>query len=73
MLKLTNWDRLPALLVALGAIKPEIAHTVANGLKAMAAQSPDPAVLALALDMKDGRMSLGPFPLGRGARCPPES
>lgn len=74
MLKLTNWDRLPALLVALGAIKSEIAPTVAGGLKAMAAQSPDPAVLALALDMKDGRMSLGPFPLGEAPRLrPPQS
>ena len=74
MLRLTNWDRLPALLVALGAIKPEIAPTIAGGLRAMAAQSPDPAVLALPLDMRDGRMTLGPFPLGEAPRLrPPES
>ncbi len=68
LLELTNWDRLPALLVAAGAVKPEIAPTIANGLKALAAQSPDPAVLVLGLDMAEGRMSLGPFPLGEAPR-----
>ncbi|MCB6179171.1 DUF2125 domain-containing protein [Rhodobacter sp. Har01] len=63
-LELTNWDRLPPLLVAGGAIQPGVGTTIGNMLKALAAQSPDPAVLALPLEMKDGRMSLGPFPLG---------
>ncbi len=70
-LQLTNWDRLPALLVAAGVVKPEIAPTIAGGLRAMAAENPDPAVLSLALDMKDGRMSLGPFPLGEAPRFRP--
>lgn len=68
MLELTNWDRLPALLVATGVIKPAFAPTIGGALKALAAQSPDPAVVTLALDMKDGRMSLGPFPLGKALR-----
>jgi hypothetical protein len=68
MLELTNWDRLPAVLVATGAIDPKVAPTIGTMLKAMATQSPDPSVLSLALDMKDGRMSFGPFPLGEAPR-----
>jgi hypothetical protein len=63
-IEITNWDRLPAILVAAGAITPQVAPTVANGMRALAAQSPEPSVLALPLVMKEGRMSLGPFPLG---------
>ncbi|HLQ18746.1 MAG TPA: DUF2125 domain-containing protein, partial [Tabrizicola sp.] len=37
----TNWDRLPAVLVAAGLIKPEVAPTVIRGMQALAAQSPD--------------------------------
>lgn len=70
-LQLTNWDRLPALLVAAGAVKPEIAPTIAGGLRALAAQSPDPAVLTLPLSLAEGRMALGPFPLGEAPRLRP--
>jgi hypothetical protein len=61
---ITNWDRLPAVLVAAGVLKPDVAPTVANGMRALASQTPDPTVLSLTLDMADGRMSFGPFPLG---------
>lgn len=72
-LDLTNWDRLPALLVAAGVVAPEIVPTLANGLRALAAQSPDPATLSLPLLMSEGRLSLGPFPLGPAPRLrPPE-
>src|SRR5690606_5686471 len=64
LLELRGWDRLPALLVAMGTIKPEVAPTIATFLRAMAAESPDPEVLALPLVMENGWMSLGPFPLG---------
>ncbi len=64
LLEMRGWDRLPALLVAMGSIKPEIAPTIGNFLRAIAAESNDPEVLALPLVMEDGRMSLGPFPLG---------
>lgn len=60
----TNWDRLPALLVAAGAVKPETAPTILRGMQALAAQSDDLAVLTLKLSLADGRMSFGPFPLG---------
>ncbi|NGM44970.1 DUF2125 domain-containing protein [Rhodobacter sp. SGA-6-6] len=64
LLELRGWDRLPALLVATGTIKPEVAPTIGNFLRAIAAESKDPEVLALPLVMEGGRMSLGPFPLG---------
>lgn len=63
-LELRGWDRLPAVLVAAGAIKPEVAPTIGNFLKAIASQSADADVLVMPLKMEAGRMSLGPFPLG---------
>lgn len=59
--EVTNWNRLPALLVAAKAITPEGAPTVARGMQALAAQSD---VLTLKLTLAEGRMSFGPFPLG---------
>ncbi|KAF0116708.1 MAG: hypothetical protein FD150_220 [Rhodobacteraceae bacterium] len=69
----TNWDRLPAILVAAGLIKPDVAPTVARGMGALAAQSPDLKVLSLTLVLKDGRMSFGPFPLGPAPLMVPPS
>jgi hypothetical protein len=60
----TNWDRLVPVLVAANAIKPEVAPTVQNMLGALARDGGDPMVLKLPLVLKDGRMSLGPLPLG---------
>jgi hypothetical protein len=72
--QITNWDRLPALLVAAGAIKPELAPTVVKGMQALASQSPDLKVLSLPLVLSDGQMSFGPFPLGPAPlMVPPES
>ena len=62
--KITNWDRLPAILVAAGVVTPEVAPTVARGMQALAAQTPEPTVLSLTLILREGRMSFGPFPLG---------
>lgn len=64
VLEVTNWDRLPALLVAAGAVKPEIAPTMGNMMRALAAATPDPTVLKLPLKLADGWMTFGPFPLG---------
>jgi hypothetical protein len=64
LLRMKGWDRLPALLVATGTIQPNVAPTIHSFLRAIAAESPDPEVLALPLQMEGGRMSLGPFPLG---------
>jgi hypothetical protein len=60
----TNWNRLPPVLVAAGVIKPEVAPTIARGMQALAAQTPDLSVLSLTLEMKDGQMKLFGFPLG---------
>ncbi|HEY6919223.1 MAG TPA: DUF2125 domain-containing protein, partial [Tabrizicola sp.] len=69
----TNWDRLPAVLVAAGLIKPEVAPTVARGMQALAAQSPDLKLLSLSLVLEDGQMSFGPFPLGPAPLMVPPS
>ncbi len=60
----TKWERLVPLLVAAGAIKPELSQTVQNMLAALASEGGDPAVLKLPLVLEGGRMSLGPLPLG---------
>lgn len=67
-LRVEGWNRLPPILVALGLIKSDVAPTVENMLGIMAAQGGDPEVLAISLTMKDGRMSLGPLPLGAAPR-----
>jgi len=71
--EVTNWDRLPAILVAAGVVKPEVAPTVARGMQALAAQTPQPSVLSLTLVLRDGRMSFGPFPLGPAPLLVPPS
>jgi hypothetical protein len=63
-LRLTNWQQAVPLAVAAGLIKPEVAPTWENVLAALAAQSGDPADLDLPLVFANGRMSLGPLPLG---------
>jgi hypothetical protein len=71
--EVTNWDRLPAVLVAAGLVQPEVAPTIARGMQALAAQSPDLKVLSLSLVMEDGRMTFGPFPLGPAPLMVPPS
>lgn len=71
--EVTNWNRLPALLVALGAVRPEAAPTIARAMQALAAQSTDLTVLSLTLVLEDGRMSFGPFPLGPAPQMVPPS
>lgn len=71
LVEVTNWDRLPAILVAAGVVKPEMAPTIARGMQALASQSPDLTVLALKLTLADGQMSFGPFPLGPAPRMVP--
>lgn len=70
-LTVTNWDRLPPLLVAAGLIKPEIAPTIVNLLGAMALDGGDGTKLTLPLTLKDGQMSFGPLPLGAAPRLVP--
>ena len=54
--------------MALGLVKPDIAPTVERMLEVIAAQSPDLDVINITLSCQDGRMSLGPLPLGPAPR-----
>lgn len=67
-LRITGWRRLPPLLVALGAVKPQLAPTVERALEVMAAGSTDPDLLEVVLKCAQGRMMLGPLPLGPAPR-----
>lgn len=69
----TNWRRIMPLLVASGAVKPELAQTVETMLGNLAAQTGDPEVLKLPLVMEAGWMSLGPLPLGPAPQLLPPS
>ncbi|GHC65973.1 DUF2125 domain-containing protein [Neogemmobacter tilapiae] len=63
-LQLRNWQLLPDTLKASGLVASATADNIARALEAYAAQSPDPTVIDMAFVIKDGQMSLGPFPLG---------
>jgi hypothetical protein len=67
-LRLTNWRDAIPLAVAAGLIKPEVAPTLANMFALLAGQSGKPEDLDLPLVFANGRMSLGPLPLGPAPR-----
>ena len=67
-LRIENWRQIPVLLVALEVILPDMGKTITRGMEVLAASGTDPAVLDLPLIMADGRMSLGPLPLGAAPR-----
>lgn len=66
--RLTNWRKLLPLAVATGAISAEALPTWERALSLLAAQSGDGEALELPLTMQNGRMSLGPLPLGPAPR-----
>lgn len=66
-----GWREIVPLLVAAGAVRPELAQTVENGLQAIAQGGGDPDVLKLPLVIQGGAMSLGPVPLGPAPRFGP--
>ncbi len=64
-LEVRGWQGLPQVMVETGLIKPEVAPTVAKMLEALAVGSgSSDGTLRLPLTMTDGRMALGPIPLG---------
>lgn len=67
-LRVEGWKRLPPILVALGLVKPDVAPTVERMLGIVAQQGGDLEVLQIKLICKDGRMVLGPLPLGDAPR-----
>lgn len=60
----TGWQALPDAAVQAGLIPPGMRGAFAGALQGMAEAGGDPAVLTLPLTLKDGRMTLGPLPLG---------
>ena len=63
-LRVTNWRAALPLAVALGLVTPEVRPTWENVLALLASRSGDPDDLDLPLSFQNGRMSLGPLPLG---------
>lgn len=67
-LHLMNWRKLIPVAIKAGLVTPEVAPTWEKMLALFAQQSGDPNDLALPLGFKNGRMSLGPLPLGPAPR-----
>lgn len=67
-LRLTNWRLVLPLAVASGAISAEALPTWERALGLLAQQSGDGSDLVLPLTMQQGRMSLGPVPIGPAPR-----
>jgi hypothetical protein len=63
-IRIENWRQIPALIVAMGLVRPEMGDAIARGIEALAREGADPEVLDLPLVFADGRMTLGPLPLG---------
>lgn len=67
-IRITGWRALVPMAVAIGAVKPEVAPTVERMMEALATAGGNPDVLEMPLVFADGRMSLGPIPLGPAPR-----
>ncbi|RVT86550.1 DUF2125 domain-containing protein [Rhodobacteraceae bacterium CCMM004] len=64
VVKATNWRDMIAIAVASGALPEGMAGTLEGGLGLLAGLSGDPKTLDVPLRFADGRVSLGPIPLG---------
>ncbi len=62
--RIEDWQEIPKLVVALGLVRPEMGQTIERGLNVLAQSGSDPKVLILPLTFAEGRMNLGPLPLG---------
>lgn len=63
-IRVEQWRRMVPVMVALGLIKPEVTETVTRAMELLAQQDGTPEVLDVPLVFQNGRMSLGPVPLG---------
>lgn len=68
VIRVEGWRNLVTLAVATGAVKADVAPTVERMLETMAGSSGNPEVLELPLIFANGRMNLGPLPLGPAPR-----
>lgn len=66
--RVENWRNIPALIVALGLVRPEMGQTITRGVETLARAGGNPDVLDLPLIFAEGRMILGPLPLGSAPR-----
>jgi len=66
--RIENWRHIPALIVALGLVRPEMGAAITRWIDAMARSGKDPEVLDFPLVFAEGRMTLGPLPLGPAPR-----
>lgn len=67
-LRVENWRKLVPVLVAAGLVTPEVSPTVTRALELLSEQGADPKVLEIPLVLQEGRMTLGPLPLGPAPR-----
>lgn len=67
-LRVAPWRDLVPVLVAAGLVTPEVAPTVERAMELLAQQGADPDVLEVPLVLGQGRMALGPIPLGPAPR-----
>ena len=63
-IRVENWRELVPVLIASGLVTEESSQTVTRALELYAQQGSDPTILTLPLSFQQGRMSLGPLPLG---------
>ena len=59
-----NWREMIALAVSVGAIAPEIGEGMTRALTLLAGLGSDPDILEVPLNFRNGRVNLGPLPLG---------
>ena len=62
--KAKNWREILGLVVASGAIPESMGKTIEDGLSLIAGFSGNPKTLDIPLDFRNGRMLLGPIPIG---------
>jgi len=64
----TNWQKIYQLAQDSGAVDPEFAPTVQNGLRVLAGMSESGEIIKASLNFTDGQMSIGPFAIGPAPR-----
>ena len=67
-IRVTGWRNLVTLATSLGLISPDVAPTALGMMQALATSSGDPNILEMPLIFANGRMMLGPLPLGPAPR-----
>ena len=67
-IRVQNWRQLVPVLVAANLITPQVTDTVTRAMELLAEQDGSPETLDVPLVFRQGRMSLGPIPLGPAPR-----